>query len=256
MSDQNAASCMCFYHLSSDGTLDLPHETPKTIILFQIESNWCIKEEFCTNTPFTWSKIIWITIWIAIWIAIRKIYPFTWYTHCSIKQSASHWCSLFSHCYIVINLISGLKLTRLQSRSSVYTGQTFFIPIAIYMVIQMTLLRVNWVQVIQDDFFHENNVMITANVFDKTVWLTHFLLLKSVLYHHQMIYSVDTNAVSFIMLTHLIRILALRVVDLWQIKWCWYTMRIWCVKQEKSTLNSLFLSIKTSSSHKPNLTIL
>ena len=45
------------------------------------------------------------------------------------------------------------------------------------MVIQMTLLRVNGGQVIQDDFFHEKNVMITANVFDKTVWLTHFFIL-------------------------------------------------------------------------------
>ena len=30
-------------------------------------------------------------------------------TCCSIQQSMSYCCSLFSHCYIVIQLISGLK---------------------------------------------------------------------------------------------------------------------------------------------------
>ena len=38
---------------------------------------------------------------------------------CSIQQIASNCCSLFSHCYIAMHLISGLKL----SRSSVYTGK-------------------------------------------------------------------------------------------------------------------------------------
>ena len=43
-------------------------------------------------------KIIQIAVWIT-----RAI-------HCSIQQSESHYCSLFSHCYIAIHLISGLKL--------------------------------------------------------------------------------------------------------------------------------------------------
>ena len=45
---------------------------------------------------------------------------FTWNIHCSQQQSASHCCSLtlFSHCYIAVYLISGLKLSRSQSRSS------------------------------------------------------------------------------------------------------------------------------------------
>ena len=30
--------------------------------------------------------------------------------HCSKSQITSHCCSLFSHCYIAIHLISGLKL--------------------------------------------------------------------------------------------------------------------------------------------------
>ena len=38
--------------------------------------------------------------------------PFTWDIHCSIQQIESHCCSLFSHCYITIHLISGLKLPR------------------------------------------------------------------------------------------------------------------------------------------------
>ena len=39
--------------------------------------------------------------------------------HCSIQQSASHCCSLFSHCCIGILLISGFKLSRSGSRCSV-----------------------------------------------------------------------------------------------------------------------------------------
>ena len=34
---------------------------------------------------------------------VQKVYPFTWDIHCSI-QSASHCCSLFSHCYLAIHL--------------------------------------------------------------------------------------------------------------------------------------------------------
>ena len=45
------------------------------------------------------------------------------YIHCSIQQSTSHCCSLFCHWYIAIYLISGLKLSRSRSQSSVYTGQ-------------------------------------------------------------------------------------------------------------------------------------
>ena len=73
------------------------------------------------------AKIILIAIWIAIgiviWIAIQKMYPFTRGIHCSIQQSASHCCSLFSHCYIAIHVISGFKLSRSRSRSSVYMGK-------------------------------------------------------------------------------------------------------------------------------------
>ena len=47
-------------------------------------------------TPFTTSKIIWIAIWIEIWILIQKMYPLTRDINCSIQQSASHCCSLFS----------------------------------------------------------------------------------------------------------------------------------------------------------------
>ena len=43
--------------------------------------------------------------------------------HCPIQQSTSLCCSLFSHCYMAIHLISGLKL----SRTSVYMGQNFLI---------------------------------------------------------------------------------------------------------------------------------
>ena len=50
------------------------------------------------------AKNIWIVIWIPIWIAIQKMYLFTWDIHCPIQQSASHFCSLFSHCYIAIYL--------------------------------------------------------------------------------------------------------------------------------------------------------
>ena len=48
--------------------------------------------------------------------------------HFSIQQSASHFCSLFCHCYIAIHLIPGLDLSRSQS---VYTGQNILIQIAI-----------------------------------------------------------------------------------------------------------------------------
>ena len=66
------------------------------------------------------AKIIWITIRIVI----QKMNPFTQDIHCSLIQRASHCCSLFSHCYITIHLISGLKL----SRSSVFMGQICFDP--------------------------------------------------------------------------------------------------------------------------------
>ena len=42
---------------------------------------------------------------------------------CSIQQSALHCCSLFSHCYIAIHLISQLKSFR--------SGQYFLTQIAI-----------------------------------------------------------------------------------------------------------------------------
>ena len=51
--------------------------------------------------------------------------------HLLFNTSASHCCSLFSHCYIAIHLISGLKLSRSGSRSSVYMVQNFLIQIAI-----------------------------------------------------------------------------------------------------------------------------
>ena len=55
----------------------------------------------------------------------------TWDIHCSIQQSALHCSLLFSHCYITNYVVSGLKLSKSQSRSSVYTGQNFSIQIAI-----------------------------------------------------------------------------------------------------------------------------
>ena len=42
-------------------------------------------------------------------------------------------CSLF--CYIAIHLISGLELSRLRSRSSVYTGQNLSIHIAVLIIV-------------------------------------------------------------------------------------------------------------------------
>ena len=45
--------------------------------------------------------------------------------HCSLQQSASHCCSLFSHCYIAIHLLYGLKSPRLCSKSSIYKGKKF-----------------------------------------------------------------------------------------------------------------------------------
>ena len=69
--------------------------------------------------------------------AVQKMHSFIWDIHCSIQQCTSHCCSLFSHCYIAVPLISGLILSRSQSRLSVYTGQNF----SIQMVIQMILHR-------------------------------------------------------------------------------------------------------------------
>ena len=43
--------------------------------------------------------------------------------HCSIQQSVSYCCSLFSHCNIAIHLISELKLSRSQSLSTDYKRQ-------------------------------------------------------------------------------------------------------------------------------------
>ena len=51
-------------------------------------------------------------IWIAFWIAIQMMYPFTRDIHYPIQQSAPHCCSLLSHCFITIYIISGLKLSR------------------------------------------------------------------------------------------------------------------------------------------------
>ena len=49
--------------------------------------------------------------------------------HCSVQQCTSHCCWLFTHCYIAIHHTSGLKLSKSQSRSSVYTGHNFWIQI-------------------------------------------------------------------------------------------------------------------------------
>ena len=101
------------------------------------EENKQVQTEAIKRSKFTLlphlhrAKLIWIIIWIAIWIAIQKINPFTRDIHCSIKQSVSHCCSLFSHCYIAIHLKSESKLSRSQSRLSVYTGQNFSFQIAI-----------------------------------------------------------------------------------------------------------------------------
>ena len=47
--------------------------------------------------------------------------------HCSIQQNASYCSDI--HCHIAIHLISGLRLSRLRSRSSIYTRQNFSIQI-------------------------------------------------------------------------------------------------------------------------------
>ena len=85
--------------------------------------NTCITVMICLICRLHRARMIWIAIliaiWVVIWIAIQKMYPFTRYIHCSIQQSASHCYSLSSRCYIAILLISGLKLSRSQSKSSV-----------------------------------------------------------------------------------------------------------------------------------------
>ena len=57
--------------------------------------------------------------------------------HCSIQQSVSHCCSFFSHCYIAIHLMSGLKLSGSRSRTIVYTIQ---------IVIQIIFIRVKGIK--------------------------------------------------------------------------------------------------------------
>ena len=52
------------------------------------------------------------------------------YTGQSLFKTTKRITSLFI-CYISIHLISGLKLSRLRSRSSFYTGQTYSIQIRI-----------------------------------------------------------------------------------------------------------------------------
>ena len=63
--------------------------------------------------------------------------------HCSIQQSTSHCYSLFIVTLIAIHIISGLKLSRLRSRSIVYTGQNISIQIANEIVIWMIVFHVN-----------------------------------------------------------------------------------------------------------------
>ena len=59
--------------------------------------------------------------WSGLWSGSQS----TCDIHCSLQQSASHCCSLFSHCYIAIDLLYGLKSPRLLSRSSIYKGKKF-----------------------------------------------------------------------------------------------------------------------------------
>ena len=60
-------------------------------------------------------------IWIAIKIAIQKMYPFTQEFHWSIQQSVSHFCSLFSNCYIA------------NSNSKSFTGiQSYIVGFGFY----------------------------------------------------------------------------------------------------------------------------
>ena len=52
---------------------------------------------------------VWIAILIAIWIASRRCTRLHGTCIVQYNKSASHCCSLFSNCYIAIQLISGLK---------------------------------------------------------------------------------------------------------------------------------------------------
>ena len=52
--------------------------------------------------------------------------------------NASHCCSLFSHCYIAVHLISGFEWTRSRSRSSVNMGQI----LSIHGVLFLTRLKI------------------------------------------------------------------------------------------------------------------
>ena len=68
-----------------------------------------------------------------IWIAIKKMYLFTLDIDYSIQQSESHCCSLFSHCYIAIHLISWINYpdrdpdrTFLHDPDSFCGSRTFF----------------------------------------------------------------------------------------------------------------------------------
>ena len=71
-------------------------------------------------------------MWIAIWIAIQMMYLFTWDIHCS-TQGAPHCCSLFSNCYIKINLIGRASLAQLfKIKLDLYPEQlTLFVNMSV-----------------------------------------------------------------------------------------------------------------------------